>query len=740
MLTFKPPYETIDGVTLLSDHADPRVRYVVPSSPQLHLATDGRPDFSLVQYLGGGAGAAKIAGGLLTFSAELAPPLAALRNQVDFDLRPALFDAGTVELIALGISSVAEVSSGTPFEISVLGSGKPTLDVNNRITFQLVLDASAAELVEKLLDAPDLPLVLVYRMQLSGLRPSYQVVIEADWHKVYSNLQSRLKANAYYVAADVELTIQKALEENNIHIDTIVFGSDASDRSSAEAARRQLLDWVLERMFEPLFDTEPSTAETIVSAVDNVLFSLVRTIVPGVSYKLRALTQEQTRHFNIRMDETVAERRELVPQGTLGALFRSFQVDKQNQPNPAWPILRDSLVQKVNLDGFPRIEVTVAVEDRFTSDGIARVETEFRRPDGSAPQTFTFRQANERHTYVVNLLGATNPFDLPYQYRATVHFDPAHRFGPHPAAQTAWQEGRSAEQYVEPRLAYTVEEIDVVLPPTFQFDQFATVVVDLAFGDQTERLTFRDAAPQVWRFRHDGGQRPAYRYTVSYLRPAGADAADIVLPTATTSTDLLSLPHPAPDKRPLQILVNLPFDGVHVAFLEIAYDDAAHGISFEEQIDLTADQRFVRKIYEIADGGPQELRYRLTLFSNAGLLEGEWRTTEDTRLVVDAGLLENRVVTLRPLGGTLADNRLSAVRVTLQQRAADGTVRAEHGVMWDSVTTVAKWEFPLGDPPVKAVHIQVTFVDQNGFTNRLPWRSSEASNLIVHLQRQELMA
>lgn len=740
MLTFKPPYETVDGVTLLSDHIDPRVRYVVPSAPQLRLTADGHPDFSLVQYLGGGAGAAKIAGGLLTFSAEMTPPIDALDTQVDYDLRPALFDAGTVELIALGVSSVAEVTSGAPFKINVLGSGNPTLDVNNRVTFQLMLDANAAELVEKLLDASDLPFVLIYRMQLSGLRPSYQVSIAADWHKVYTNLQNRLMANAYYAAADIEITIQKALEDNNIRIDTIVFGSDASDRSSAEAARRQLLDWVLERMFQPLFSTEPSTAETIVDTVDNILFSLVRTVVPGVSYKLRALSQEQTRTFNIRMDETVAERREIVPQGTLGALFRSFQVDEQGRPNPAWPALRDSLVQKVNLNGFPRIEVAVAVEDRFASDGVARVETEFRRPDGSAPQTFTFRQGSERHSYIVNLLGANNPFDLPYQYRVTVHFDPAHRFGAHPAAQTVWQDGRSAEQYVEPRLAYAVEEIEVALPPTFQFDQFATVVVDLVFGDQTERLTFQDARPQVWRFRHDGGKRPAYRYTVSYLRPAGADAADIVLPTATTTTDLLSLPHPAPDKRPLQILVNLPLEGVHVAFLEIAYDDPERGISFEEQIDLSADLRFIRRMYEIADGGPQELRYRLTIFSNDGLVEGEWRTTEDTRLVVDAGLLENRIVIVRPLGGTLADNRLSAVRIALQQRAADGTVRAERNIVWDAAPVAEQWEFPLGDPAVKAVQVQVTFVDLNGFTNRLPWRTTEANNIIVHLQRQELMA
>jgi hypothetical protein len=737
MLAFTPPYQTHNGVTLLPDHADLRVRYVVPSAPQLCLTADGRPEFSLLQFLGGGAGAAKIAGGLLTFSAELTTPLADLRD-LDFELRPVLFDAGIVELIALGVSSLSAVESGVPFKVTILGQGKPSLDSQNRVTFQLLLDANAAELVEKLLDAPDLPLVLIYKMQLSGLRPSYQISIEADWHKVYSNLQNRLNANAYYVAADVELTIEKALEENDIKIDTTIFGSEASDRSSAESARKQLLDWVLQRMFEPLMTTEPTTAETIGDTVDNVLFSLVRAVVPGVSYKLRALTQEQTRHFNIRMDETVAERRDIVPQGTLGALFRSLQVDRENRPNPAWPPLRDSLVQKVNLNGFPRIEVAVAVEDRFANDGVARIDAELRRPDGSATKSFTFRAASEKQTYIVNLLGATNPFDLPYQYRGTVHFDPTHRFGAHAPVQTTWQDGRSADQIIEPRLAYAVETIQVLLPPTFQFDQFAAVVVDLAYGDQTTRLTFSDTAAQTWRFRHFEPQRPAYRYSVRYLRPAAADANDIVLPTAESSGDLLSLPHPAPDKRPLQILVNLPLTGVHVALLDIAYDDPAHGVTFEEQLELSADQRFIRKQYDIADGGTQELRYRLTIFSDQGLLEGEWRTTEDTRLVIDAHLLDHRVVTLRPVGGTLADNRLSGVRVLLQQRSADNSIRAERQIFWDGAVSAENWEFPLGDPPVKTVYAQLTFIDLNGFTNRLAWQATEASNLIVHLQNQTL--
>lgn len=760
MLSFTPPYQRIGGYTLLPDHEAEQVRYVLPFAPQLSLNNslnnNGIVDFSLVQYLGGGTGSAKIAGGLLTFSAELVMDLEALRAEIrdnsagELVLQPVLFDSGIVELIALGTSSVETpggrsiATSGESdrplFNLQILGSGKPTLDVTNRVSFQLLLDANGAELVEKLLETPDLPLLLIYRMQMSGLRPSYSVTIEADWQKLYSHLNNRLKVNAYYAAADVELAVEKALEENQIAIDTTVFGSGESERQTAAAARRQLLDWVMERMFQPLFSTEPTTAATVVDAVDGVLSSLVRTVVPGVSYRLRSLSQEQIRHFHIRLDETIAERREIVPQGTLGGLFRQFQLDAEGRPNPEWPALRQSLVTKVNLNGFPRLEVEVGVEDRFASDGISRIETELRQPSVGSGRSLTFRSATERHPYIVNLLGAANPFDQPYEHRTTVYFDPAHPFGPHAALQTDWQTGRAAQLYVEPRGAYQVEVIQVSLPPTFQFETFAAVAVVLSYGDQTKRLVFQDSTPQIWQFRHFEPERPAYQVNISYLRPAAANAKDIVLPMRESTVEILSLPHPAPDKRNVQILVELSLEGVRFALLELRYADEPNGITFSEQIDLLSSPRFISRVYNIADGGSQELSYRLTLLGDKGLIEGEWRKTEDTRLIVAAGLLANRVVTVRSLGGSLMDNRLKTVRIQMQQRAVDSTVRAEHQIVWEATTPSAQWEFGLGDPPIKEIYAQVTFVDLNGFARRLPWQKTSASNLIIHLQRQVLIA
>lgn len=755
MLSFYPPYQIVNGHTLLADHEDEQIRYVLPASPQLALRPDGQVDFSLVQYLGGGLGSKKIAGGLLTFSAELSTDIETLKRELaesmesqlldDIHLKPVLFDRGVVELVALGESNSQAVDTTEktlPFEMKILGSSQPTLDGNNRVSFQLLLDAAGAELVEQLLDTPSLPLLLIYRMQLSGLRPSYNITIKADWQKVYNQLSNRLKANAYYAAADVELAVEKALEENNIEVDTTVFGSSETEQKAAVAARRQLLDWVIERMFKPLFSTEPNAGEMVADTVDTVLSSLVRSLVPGVTYQLRSLAQEQIRHFHIRLDESIAERREIVPQGQLGARLRQLQVDEDGQPHPDWPAVRDTLVQKVNLNGFPRLEVLVGVEDRFASDGISRIEVELRQGtdrDGAIKQ-FTFRQARDRHAYLVNLLGADNPFDLPYQYRSTVHFDPAHPFGDRPPAQTDWQTGRSSQLFVEPRLAYQVESIQVSLPPTFQFQDFAAVTVDLSYGDFSERLVFQDTTPQTWSFRYlDEAERPAYSYQVSYLRSPNSEGKDITLPVRQSTAEILSLSDPAPNKRALQILVNLPLEGVRFALLELRYDDKENGISFSEQIDLLVEQGFISKLYDIAEGGTQKMDYRLTILSDKGLVEGEWRTTQDTRLVVDSGLLENRVVTVRAVGGLPSEHQIKTVRLHLQQRSQDGTIRAEQQLSWDGEIPPHQWEFALGDPPIKDFYAQVTFVDFNGFARREPWQKGNANTAIIHLQQKKII-
>lgn len=767
MLSFTPPYHVINGYTVLPDHADETLFYVLPAAPQLALRADGKPDLSLLQYLGGGAGAARLAGGLLTLSTALVIPdevLAQLRQPVMQRLNlpapprliPALFESGSVELVALGSASELNVPADDqkteefgPFKVRFLGTGKPSLTGENRAVFQLLLDPAAAELLEKSFNAPDQPIVIVYRMSLVGLRPSFEINIEADWRKVYKQIENKAKVNVYYVAADAETMITDALEDSNIRIDTTVFGAGPGAQAAAERARKQLLDWLLQRLFMPLVDPEAAKANSIGQVIDDTIFSLARTILPGVGYKLRVLDEEQQRLLSLRMNEAVAERMEIVPQATVGGTLRRFQVDDEGKPDPAWPALRDAMTSKINLDGFPRLEVKVAVEDRFAADGLSSVEVELARRDplgaASDAKSLLFRSADEREDYVVNLLGHAPDFANLYQYRATVKFSPGGPFGPHDPVTSDWQRGAAAELFVEPRATYTVREIKVETAPVFSFAQYPKVSVELRGEGQTGRVRLEEAQPGgTWRFRSFGSLTPPYEYRVTYHRET-AFGGDLVSPWRQAVDDWLSVPDPLPRKHPLTLFVNLPWDEISVAFVRLRYDDDANNIHYDEQIDLTREVRSVRRDFAVAAGGPASVRYQLTIFmADGALLEGAWRETVENRLLLDRRLVDRRLVRIKALGGALADNHLREVRITLQQREPDGVqMRQEQGITLmanDDGQAIEPWEYLPGDPPVKTIHYMATFVEADGFVRRTPWASTTADLLVLDLAHRRITA
>lgn len=790
MIHLAPPYLVIGGYTVLPDHADPGLFYVLPAAPRLARTPDDRPAFALVQFLGGGAGTRRLSGGLLTLTTELTLPdetLDALRPRVQqrlggdapgtIRLQPVPFDGGTVELIALGAASGSGDAGGQggdthgtgggtsapsgsasatpgPFNVRFLGVSKPSLAGANTATFQLLLDEAGAELLEKTLDAPELPVIAVYRLTFVGLRPSFGVKVEADWRKVYRSIQHRAKSNVYFVAAEAESLITHALEESDIRIETNVFGVDG--QGAAERARKQLVDWVLQNLFTPMTDARSATANAIGQVIDDTVWSLARTVLPGVSYRVRTLDEEQVRFLSARMDEAVAERREVVPQGTVGAFLQGDRTDAHGQPHPGWPALRDALVQKVNLDGFPRVEVQVAVEDRFATDGLATVRVDLARPgDGdTAPdaRSFAFRAATERQAYLVNLLGeAPARLSQPYRYRVAVDFDPTGPFGPHETSTTPWRAGNAAELVAEPRRAYAVREVEVGAAPTFSFAPFPAVTVELAYdaeGDaarQVGRLRLTAAAPAaVWRFRSFTATPLPYRYRVTYHRP-GDGGGDIEGAWGEQIDGWLAVADPLPAKRTLNLFVGLPWPEITLAYVQLRYHDDAHDIHYDEQIALDAATPYLRRDYPIAAAGPRTLAYRLTILPTSGvLMEGSWRQTEDDRLVLDRRLVERRALAVRAVGGTLAENRLRDVRVQLEVREpGSGTVRAETDLSLASVPggqPPPPWEYTLGDPPVRTVFYRALFVDRDGFTTRTPWQSTDGDLLVVQLRTKTLTA
>lgn len=794
MLSFDPPYAVIDGYTMLADHEDPGHWYALPPAPRLAADEGGRPALSILEYLGGGAGKDRLAGAVLNLTTTLSVPdevLDLLATKVRARLgtsapatvrvHPVLFESGSVELIVLGSasgppesptgapattvtanpvatasgsrtgSSPTDGSPPSPFSVVFAGSGLPSLGGDNRASFQLLLDQNAAQLVDACLDAPDLPILVVYRMQLTGLRPSFSIKVEADWHKVYHDLEQRAMANVYYVSADVQAMVSQTLEADGIQIDETIYGAGPDAAGRADTARKFLVDWVTSRLFTPFVDPSAATANAIGQVVDDTVFSLARTVLPGLGYKLKYVSDDELRTMSARMDETIAERREIVPQGTLGGFLNELRLDERGEVRSTWPSLRSSLVTQVNLADFARLEVAVGVEDRFTRDGLAQVTVELARSgDDGQPadrQSFAFRSGEDRETYIVNLLGRAKPsLSQPYRWRAEVAFDPAGPFGAHPPVLLDWRVGSTTTLVVEPREAYMVPTVSVGTSPTFSWSQFPAVDVDLRYTDPTDphgtvqhgRLVLSQSRPQdSWRFRAVVSDPPAFNYRVTYER-APELGGPIVPPELRQVDEVLTVADPLPRKRRLNIFVSLPWDKIFTAFVELRYRDPDHGISSDEQLDLSSETKYIRRDIPIAADGPTAIDYRLTvLFSDGQLLEGSWRSAEDERLVLDRTLVDRRAVSVRVIGTPMAAHHLSEVHVRLEvPDPVGGPPRAQTELVIDpssEASPIEPWEYLRGDPPAQGIRYLGVFIDDHGFAATTQWKTTSSDLLVVSL-------
>lgn len=763
MIVLRPPYPVVDGHVLLPDHADPALFHVLPAAPSLALTADGTPELTLTQHLGGGAGAATVSGAILQLTTELATPdelLATLAARTGVDgarVQPVAFDTGTVELTVLGRTNAppadGSAAPGGDFEVTFAAGGRPSLGNTNRAAFQLILDEPAAELIEACLDLPELPVLVTYAMSFTALRPSFTVDIHADWHKVYSSLQSKVGFNAWVAAADVDIAITDALETGGVDVETVVLGAGDGSAAAAARVRQQLLDWVLERLFQPM-GPPPDKIAQAGQAIGDAVWSVARAILPGASYKLRQVEETQLRTLDIRARESVAEVREARPQGTLGALLRGLRLDADGDPSPAWPAIRERLVQRVELDGFPRLEVAVGVVDRFTSDGVraVRVQLARRLADGTSADEaeFSFTRADQRHDYVVNLLGDLG-WDAPYCYRVVVDFAPDSSLRPAglgESAESPWRVRRVADLVVDPREAYAVTDVTVAAAPLFSYALFPAVTVELkAPGAAPARLVLEDGAgEQSWRYASSaaGPDRETvtpYEWRATYHRPIEA-GGDVTTPWASTVEPWLSLPDPMPEKLVATFFVDLPWADVTTALLELEYVDEAHDVRYaEETIPLGPDTPVISRTYSIAAGGSRALRHRLTIkLAAGGLVEGSWRETTDDRVVVDRRFVDERLVLLRAVGGTLADAGLAALSVTLEARdPATGAVRATTTVPvppGGESGFVARFSHLRGDPPIRTVFSQVTAVGTTGSVRRTPWAESGADLLVLDIRSQ----
>ena len=763
MLSFAPPIRLIEGHPVFADHQDAGLFHVLPAAPVLADAPNGDPAFGLMRYLGDGPDGAALAGGFLSLATELAVSQGAqqrIRQRLSDDLgRPVrlslpLFDDGQVELTLLGQTQGA-ATPGTLFQVTVLGSARPSMAGDNTASFQIALNAPAAAFIEAGVGDPTLPALVVYRMALSGLHPAYRISVSGDLSRLERELDARFRANVWYVRADIAAQTRDALSTAGVRVDTVILDGHAAD--DAAAAERAVLDWITETYFDPAYGTTPPPAPTLVDSLAGTVTDLFDTLMPGASFKLKTRRESDIRQIDAILSRTTVRRRELVFQATLGHELFARRLDEDGVQRPDWPALRDRLIGGVNIASIPRREVTIGVMDRFASDGLFAIEVDIALsdPDGTGDLhsvTLVFHDATERQLYAVNLLDA-DPALLtdPYRYRLRCHYDPASDFGQRPAETGPWVEGRAGELIADPRVdgPYRLRQPVIGVAPGFPFAQFPQVTVDLRRmedGQETQRAMLAltpDQPESEWTFRGHGDDPQEFEYRLQFERPM-AQGGPVAFDWRSEMGLRITLPDPLPHRRRATFFAALPWAEVQMAFLEIRYDDPANGVRIDERIDLSADQPLIERDYAIADPTVAALTYRLTaLMPGRGFVQGDWRETADTTITLGRELVEMRAVRFRAVGLPLSRHRLSQMEIQAEALGPDGSLRHQHRITVagdQAGTDLGTWTFPRFAPEVARLRIRADWRDANGFPNGSGWTDWTRDLVLVRVPQMTFQA
>ena len=255
MLVMGSRTQTIEGITVYADHADPRQFWYLPG-PVALARRNGVAQFTLIRYRPAVASAGVKGGGFLVMEVEmrLAPGveqkiLAACARLSDGPPRLSAvpFDEGTVQVVALSIQGGGGTNAAAPppgafvAVESVLGASKPSLGNTNNAVFSLTLSQEGSIILDQAFKAGTAPVGVIYDLKYTALTPALDVKVTANYKRIYDKLSIGVDLTAgaviygvpVYLDAGLDMAFEKLKQEGVISVEVINF-SDAADQAEKE--------------------------------------------------------------------------------------------------------------------------------------------------------------------------------------------------------------------------------------------------------------------------------------------------------------------------------------------------------------------------------------------------------------------------------------------------------------------------------------------------------------------------
>jgi hypothetical protein len=349
----------------------------------------------------------------------------------------------------------------------------------------------------------------------------------------------------------------------------------------------------------------------------------------GLSFKLRAVHQEERKKLKVVYDRSEAVQRTYAPQGFFGLLVAD--------------LARDRHFVEVDLDDpfFRTFAVSVEAPFDFERIGLssAHVALEYGNPNDPATLKhgdFVLDRANKEAKRFEVFMNQT--LDTDYSNNVQFHFDP----------QSGWQAARFSyelptERTEDRTLLLNPHEhlgfLEIQVEPTrVDWQVVDSIDVHITQGEgpaaQEKFLTFEKGTPaQTWRLRLEDRNARDYTYTLKHHLKDGTTRDQG--PFASRAS-LLPVDDPFPSALEIDFLPLLDATKTRMAFVDLEYADEANAYKREERITLSpASFDPVRQLIALMNPGLKEFRFRVTLVgADNSMRRGPFVQTKETLIPI----------------------------------------------------------------------------------------------------------
>lgn len=760
MLYLKPPYALINGVTLFSDHADPRTFYFLPLSPRISRVEDPAtgqrvPQLQLIKYRGSAG-----SGGFLNFDVDLGVDdldeiADELRRMLRLRDRPVLVPAplidGEVKMMLFGKQSGdltggdgaggegegGEAGESRPeFVLKIDHNAKPSLYGDNRAAFSVALDEYGVTVLEKALEGEMTPIGIVYSLRYLGLRPAYTVQLKADWSRVQKHFEESFGVDTPIFSSQIDTAVDKLIEDRVIEIEVDQLITEDEDPGGVidrmDQAVAQVREMVTDAFFQPSLEPEkekPDGWDKAAGFVERISRVGATGGMGGdalFSYKKVDYTRIDKKSLNVRFNERIAVQRSIYPQGHLSGLFRTLSNEGLD---PAGFILQ------VEADDpwFARRKLRVASKASFDEDDISYINVSLRY--GDQPRNLLLESSTDSKEleWPSRVTGGEMERAVTASYE--VAFKGADRNDRPLKLQSPPQVVDGDVFPVQPRELYSLRTIKI-LALAFPWETYPNVEVHTRYTDEANDLRAdesfildKDHTETSWKLFVLDPEKTVFEHKLIFH---AADHRNVEWPWTPTELEQVVVKNPFPRSHKVEVGVSgSVWADAERVYVDVAYEDEENGIfeneSFKFKADEEADQTFR---VDLADPEHRLVTYTVTfMLQNGSVVEVPKSMTRARRIFVTRGMKGHRLVEVRPAAVDFSSKKVREMTVELQHESPEES--ANDRFTFRSREDVGHFEFNYSDASESTYRYRVSSLFTNGLTRETDWKETNDDKLVL---------